>query len=257
MLGAIAYGASQVAVVTTGREPDGYAAALGAEMRVAQTILTALGYAGRHVDLVRAETPAELEAALWKLEPAGAVAKPATFNLSPEKRATLDFALDHLAKNAPTPREDIPLPAGALFGAVVVNKQTCTLCMACAGACPESALVDGRDAPTLKFIERNCVQCGLCVTTCPESAVSLAPRLNLTEQARREVVLHEAEPFNCVKCGRAFGTKQLIESMAAKLAGHSMWQGDGVLRRMMMCADCRIVDMMENKNETSILDQKP
>jgi ferredoxin len=128
--------------------------------------------------------------------------------------------------------------------------------MACAGACPESALVDGRETPMLKFVERNCVQCGLCVNTCPESALTLVPRLNLTEKARQEVVLNEAEPFNCVKCGKPFGTKQLIESMTAKLAGHSMWQGDAVLRRMMMCADCRIVDMMDNKNEAKILDQK-
>jgi len=257
MLGAIAYGASQVAVVTTGREPESYAAALEGEMRTARTILNALGYTGRHVELVWAETPAALEDALWKLDPARTVAKPGAFNLSPEKRATLDFVLDHLAKHAPTPKEEIPLASGALFGGVVVDKKTCTLCMACAGACPESALVDGRDAPMLKFIERNCVQCGLCVNTCPESAVTLVPRLNLTEKARQEVVLNEAEPFNCVKCGKPFGTKQLIESMAAKLAGHAMWQGDGVLQRMMMCADCRVVDMMENKNEASVIDQKP
>jgi len=257
MLGAIAYGASQVAVVTTGREPESYAAALEGEMRTARTILNALGYTGRHVELVWAETPAALEDALWKLDPARTVAKPGAFNLSPEKRATLDFVLDHLAKHAPTPKEEIPLTSGALFGGVVVDKKTCTLCMACAGACPESALVDGRDAPMLKFIERNCVQCGLCVNTCPESAVTLVPRLNLTEKARQEVVLNEAEPFNCVKCGKPFGTKQLIESMAAKLAGHAMWQGDGVLQRMMMCADCRVVDMMENKNEASVIDQKP
>jgi len=257
VLGAIAYGASQVVVVSTGREPEAYAAALEREMRVAQTILNALGYSGEHVALVRAETPGELEKALWKLAPARTVAKPATFNLSPEKRTTLDFALEHLARHAPTPVEEIPLAAGSLFGGVAVDKKTCTLCMACAGACPESALVDGRDTPTLKFIERNCVQCGLCVNTCPESSVTLVPRLSLTDMARQEVVLNEAEPFNCVRCGKPFSTKQLIESMAAKLAGHSMWQGDGVLRRMMMCADCRIVDMMDNKNEAGILDQKP
>jgi len=257
MLGAIAYGASQVLVLTTGREPEGYATALAGEMRVAQTILDALGYSGRHVELLRAESAAELEAALWKLGPAATVSKPATFNLSAEKRTSLDFALGHLAKHAPTPQETIPLAAGSLFGGVAVNKKTCTLCMACVGACPESALVDGRDAPMLKFIERNCVQCGLCVNTCPESAVTLVPRLNLTDAARQEVVLNEAEPFNCVKCGKPFGTRQLIESMTAKLAGHSMWQGDAVLRRMMMCADCRVVDMMDNKGEASILDQKP
>jgi hypothetical protein len=30
-----------------------------------------------------------------------------------------------------------------------------------------------------------------------------------------------------------------------------------VLRRLQMCADCRVTDMMENKNEASIFDVKP
>jgi ferredoxin len=129
--------------------------------------------------------------------------------------------------------------------------------MACVGACPASALVDGRETPMLKLIERNCVQCGLCVTTCPENAVILVPRLALTAQAKQEVVLNQAEPFNCVRCGKPFGTKQMIDSMVGRLTSHSMFAGGGALRRLQMCADCRVVDMMENKNEASIFDVKP
>jgi hypothetical protein len=67
------------------------------------------------------------------------------------------------------------------------------------------------------------------------------------------VVLNEAEPFNCVSCGKELGTKQMIDKMLGKLAGHSMFQGEGKLRRLQMCADCRVVDMMSNKEEYSIL----
>jgi hypothetical protein len=66
-------------------------------------------------------------------------------------------------------------------------------------------------------------------------------------------VLNEAEPFDCISCGKALGTKQMIDNMLGKLAGHSMFQGDGKLRRLQMCADCRVVDMMSNKQEYSIL----
>jgi ferredoxin len=128
--------------------------------------------------------------------------------------------------------------------------------MACVGACPESALVDGRDRPMLKFIERNCVQCGLCGNTCPENAITLAPRLLLTAQAKQEVVLNEAEPFNCVRCGKPFGTRRMVDNMLGKLAGHSMFAGGGALKRLQMCADCRVVDMMENKEEISINELK-
>jgi ferredoxin len=251
------YGASQVVVLASDIEADEYGQAVERQMGYAQTILNALGYAGTHLRFLRADDARRAEEALWGFAPAATVSKAATFNLSNEKRTTLDFALEHLAKHAPTPREEIPLGAGAPFGRVEVDKQACTLCMACVGACPASALVDGRDAPMLKLIERNCVQCGLCVTTCPEHAVTLAPRLLLTGQAKQEVVLNRAEPFNCVRCGKPFSTKEMIDSMVGRLSAHSMFATGNALRRLQMCADCRVVDMMENKDEMSIFDVKP
>ena len=243
MLGAIAYGASQVGIVSTEKTADGYVAALKRQMGYAETIVNALGYAGKHFSLI--ENPADL----WELAPAATVAKPASFNLSPEKRTTLDFALDHLARHE---SKTIPLPAGAPFGALTVNKQTCTLCKACIGACPESALIDSTETPALRFIERNCVQCGLCVNTCPENAITLVPRLLLGTEAKEAVTLNEAEPFNCVRCGKPFGTRQMVENMLGKLGGHSMFAGG--TRRLQMCGDCRVVDMVENKAESTIFD---
>jgi len=243
MLGAMAYGASQVSILVTEKTAEGYVAATKRQMGYAETIVNALGYAGKHFSVI--DNPAEL----WELAPAASVAKPAGFNLSPEKRTTLDFALDHLARNE---ARTIPLPAGAPFGALAVNKQTCTLCKACIGACPESALIDSTETPALKFIERNCVQCGLCVNTCPENALSLLPRLLLGKEAKDAVTLNEAEPFNCVRCGKPFGTRQMVENMLGKLGGHSMFAGG--TRRLQMCGDCRVVDMMENKQEASVHD---
>ena len=252
LLAALAYGASQVVVLATPKEAAEYGEALTKQMGFAQTIVTALGYGGTHFNLLSTDKVVEIDKALWALAPAASVSKPATYNLSPEKRATLEFVLEHLAKLAPKPQESIALGAGAPYGQVLVNKETCTLCMACVGACPESALHDGRDQPMLKFIERNCVQCGLCENTCPENAITLAPRLLLSAQAKQEVTLNEAEPFNCVRCGKPFGTRRMVDNMLGKLTGHSMFAAGGALRRLQMCADCRVVDMMENKEEISI-----
>ena len=256
LLAACAYGASQVAVLAEPKEFAEYGQAVKAQMAFADSILDGQGYAGAHFRLIAADDPAALEKELWALAPAASVSRAATYNLSSEKRTTLEFAIDHLAKQAPKPAEVIALGAGAPYGQVVVDKKTCTLCMACVGACPESALVDGRDRPMLKFIERNCVQCGLCEATCPEDAITLVPRLLLSAQAKQEVVLNEAEPFNCVRCGKPFGTRQMVENMLGKLTGHSMFPGVGALKRLQMCADCRVVDMMENKDEMNILDVK-
>ena len=61
------------------------------------------------------------------------------------------------------------------------------------------------------------------------------------------MTLNEAEPFNCVRCGKPFGTRQMVENMLGKLGGHSMFAGG--TRRLQMCGDCRVVDMVENKAE--------
>jgi ferredoxin len=256
LLAAQAYGASQVAVLAEPKEFEEYGRAVKAQMGFAQSILNGQGYAGTHFQLIATDDSAELEEQLWALAPAASVSRAAAYNLSTEKRTTLEFAIDHLAKQSPKPAEVIALGAGAPYGQVVVDKKTCTLCMACVGACPESALVDGRDRPMLKFIERNCVQCGLCEATCPEDAISLVPRLLLSAQAKQEVALNEAEPFNCVRCGKPFGTRQMVENMLGKLTGHSMFPGAGALKRLQMCVDCRVVDMMENRDEMNILDVK-
>jgi ferredoxin len=245
MLGAMAYGASQVLVLSTEKVAEGYVAALKRQMGYAETIVNALGYEGRHFSVL------EDFADLWELQPAATVAKAAGFNLSADKRTTLDFALDHLARHE---EKTIPLPAGAPFGALAVNKQTCTLCKACIGACPEAALLDSPETPSLRFIERNCVQCGLCVNTCPENAITLVPRLLLGSPAKEPATLNEAEPFNCVRCGKPFGTRQMVENMLGKLGAHSMFIGG--TRRLQMCGDCRVVDMMENRTEATIFDFK-
>jgi len=256
LLAALAYGASQVTVLATSKEAAEYGDALTRQMGFAQTIVNALGYEGAHFRLLAADDPAALEKEVWALAPAATVPKAATYNLAAEKRATLEFAIEHLGRHAPKPQESIVLGAGAPYGQVLVNKETCTLCMACVGACPESALVDGRDRPMLKFLERNCVQCGLCANTCPENAITLTPRLLLAVQAKQEITLNEADPFNCVRCGKPFGTRQLVNNMLGKLSGHSMFAAEGALSRLQMCADCRVVDMMESKKETSIQDIK-
>jgi ferredoxin len=127
------------------------------------------------------------------------------------------------------------------------------MCLACVGSCPESALMDGVDKPLIKFLERNCVQCGLCESTCPEDAITLSARLLLTPDVREARVLNETQPFHCIRCNKPFGTKQMVDAMMGRLVGHSMFTQGDALKRLQMCADCRVVDMMSSKNEVSVL----
>jgi ferredoxin len=256
LLGAVGYGAAQVVIISTGAEAPEYLASLRREMGYAQEILTGLGYGDGHFRLIEAGDSAALETAIWALPAAPTAPPAATFNLSNEKRTTLDFVLDHMLTHAPRPREVIGLAAGAPFGEVVVDKQKCTLCMACVGACPASALLDSKERPQLKFIERNCVQCGLCEKTCPEDAITLSPRLRLAKEAKAELVLNEAEIFACIKCGKPFATRQMIDNMLGRLGAHSMFSEPGALERLKMCADCRVIDLMHSAEHGSIHDLK-
>ena len=164
------------------------------------------------------------------------------------------MAVEHLLQHAPTPRSVIPLAAGAPFGSLAINKDTCTLCMACVGACPEGALADGAELPQLRFIESKCVQCGICANTCPEKAITLEPRLLQTRDAKQLRILNEASIFNCITCGKPMGTEKMVEGMIAKLTGHSMFSSPEQLKRLRMCGDCRVVDLIKSEKSANVMD---
>ncbi|MEM7211974.1 MAG: 4Fe-4S binding protein [Pseudomonadota bacterium] len=142
---------------------------------------------------------------------------------------------------APSDATTVPLPKGAPYGATLVNTDACTLCLACASLCPAGAFSDNADKPQLMFQEDACLQCGLCVSVCPENAITLEPRLNLTDEAFGQTVLNEEEPFACIECGKLFGVRSTIERIVEKLEGnHSMFSNSDNTRLIRMCDDCRV-----------------
>ena len=256
-LAAMAYGASQVWLLTTDEDAPQYRDALQLQMAVGQAVLTGLGYAGEHLRLLHVRDARDLEQLDRDLRaaPAGTVARAGSFAVQADKRATLELALSHLIEQAPRPpSEAIGLPAkGSPLGALAIDRSSCTMCLSCVNACPAAALQDNPDAPQLRFIEQNCVQCGLCVGTCPEKALSLVPQLNLSQQRRQAVVLNEMQPYACIRCNKPFGTLKAVEAMIGKLAGHAMFQGEA-LERLKMCSDCRVIDLYSASNEVKITD---
>jgi ferredoxin len=252
---ALAYGAAGVAVLTTDEEAPDYVAALREQMEIAQAIMSGFGYGGRHFHLLQAGSAAELAAQLAPLAGGHAPAEAARFHAAADKRNTLDMALNHLYRHAPdTKSAQFALPTGAPLGAVAIDADACTLCMACAGACPKSALMAGGDLPQLRFIEKNCVQCGLCVQTCPERAIRLVPRLSMDASAKSPAILNETQPFHCIRCNKPFGTLKAIENMIARLTAHEAFRDNP--ERLRMCGDCRVVDMMMSGQRQGIAELK-
>jgi len=254
-LAALSYGVAGITVMMTQAEASQYAAALETQMGVAQAVLDGLGYAGPHFQLLRVANPQELGLALQHAPRGETPAQAATWNLAQDKRNTLDYALEHLFTHARQQPQAVELPAGAPFGAIVVNKATCSLCMACVGACPTSAVMDTPTAPQLRFVEQNCVQCGLCANTCPENAITLVPRMAFGATRKETRVLNESQPFHCIRCNKAFGTLHMIQNMIGRLSQHSAFAGN--LDRLKMCGDCRVIDMMQPEGELSVPLRRP
>ena len=74
--------------------------------------------------------------------------------------------------------------------------------------------------------------------------LSLTARYQLDPALRTQPrLLKEEQPFCCISCGEPFATQSVVTLMLKKLTGHSMFDADG-LRRLEMCADCRVVDIV-------------
>lgn len=246
-LSAIAYGASELVFLDTDAVPATVRSAMQAQIDFTRPLLDAMGHDGGR--LIWLEPEQDVRAALGRGRPP-AVKVPATFDTFNEKRGTLRLALDHLYEQAPERAPLTALPSGAPFGQVLVDRQACTLCMACPQVCPTRALSDAGDKPQLSFTEDLCVQCGLCRTACPEDAIALEARYLFDwEQRRRPRVLNEEEPFCCISCGKPFATQSVIGRMVEKLQGHHMFQSEEALRRLRMCGDCRVVDLFRKDLE--------
>ena len=242
-LAALAYGAGRVMLLPTGATPRQVLGEVTAQLSFTHPILEGMGYDNSVIALLGGDDQA-VEAALNA--PLDTAIPPAGFSAADEKRTTLRLAIEHLHTHAPAPRAEAALPAGAPFGEIHVNRDTCTLCMSCVSVCPAAALADGEDLPQLRFIEANCVQCGLCATACPEDAIQLTPRYLYDPEARRATrILNEEAPFHCISCGKPFATQKMMSSMTEKLKGHWMYQSDPALRRIQMCGDCRVRDVFQ------------
>ena len=203
--------------------------------------MSGLGYDSGTAAIVDNRDPEALCDALYALEPV-ATRDAASFLPVGGRRSLSAMAMHHLHKTAPTPVETVAMPDGAPFGAVTIDADGCTLCLACVGACPTGALSDNPDAPMLRFTEQACIQCGLCRNTCPEKVMTLEPRMNFASAANSGIVLKEEEPFECISCGKPFGARSSVERTIEKLVKHPMFAGDDVaLGRLRMCEECRVM----------------
>jgi ferredoxin len=241
-----AYGASALRFLLRAR-PRHDVTGLRKTIALADPILSGLGFGDGRVAAIETDDPDALGEMLRAVAVQAPSPRPASFTPVGGKRDVMRLALRELQRAAPAPVDVIALPADAPFGAVVINVEGCTLCLACVSACPTGALSADTERPMLRFAEDACVQCGLCKATCPEKVITLKPQLDFRAATAAARVLKEEAPFECIRCHKPFGVKSTIERVSAKLEGKH-WMFKGSARRLdviKMCEDCRVAVMAE------------
>jgi ferredoxin len=244
---AFLYGAAAVRFLVRAR-PRHDIASLYSTIEIAESLLVGLGFGSGRIATIETDDPEALAVALRSIPDMPPTARPATFMpMGGDKAAMRRQILRQLHRVAPTPVDLIALPKGSPFGSVEVQVEGCTLCLSCVSACPTSALQDNNDQPMLRFTEDACIQCGLCQATCPENVISLNPQMNFrTTSASARILKHE-QPFCCVRCGKPFGVKSIIERVTAKLA-EKHWMYTDARQRLeliKMCDECRVAAVSE------------
>ena len=244
LLAALDGGVRDVQVIYDLQTPAGVIGAVEDQIRMMRTVLRELGLSE---DFIRSgisgpqppfgpEMPFQTESMLPPLSP---------FPSGEDRRAWIRLAIEDLCIRQGRRPSELALPPGAPFGAITVNADSCTLCMACVTACPFSALSSGAGTLRLSFCEADCRQCGLCMDACPERAIGLLPRfLCQADQAHAVRVLHEAEPFSCLECGVPFAPAAMVARMQEKLRNHWMYSNDRQIRRLSLCRTCRTRDAL-------------
>jgi len=248
LVSSFALGFKKIFIILNPKNSEEYTF-LPKQVEIANSLLSGIGNnEKKSISIIEETDPEAVENEIYKTSEYTRI-KPSPFIPLGAPRGILRAGIQGLSKSNNNKSSMIQLPEGSPYGKVDVNLESCTICLSCVSACPAGALQDNPDAPQLLFREDACLQCGICVATCPEKAISLVPQFNLDDEAMSAEVIIEDKPFDCIQCGKTFGTTKSIERIIDKLSSHSMFEADGRTEMLKMCEDCRVGAMFAQKDK--------
>ncbi len=151
---------------------------------------------------------------------------------------SLDRLLEASRKASSSAHVSTPLDSLYPFaGSIGINHDECTLCGACAKACPTGAM-RLREPPEffeLIFDSNRCIGCMECLAVCPVDAVTARWLTHPLRRSRERVAW--SEPHRCPACGAVVGPRKQVEAVARKLRKAGL--PDEAVKRVFLCPACR------------------
>lgn len=125
----------------------------------------------------------------------------------------------------------------AAGGIVAIRERSCSLCGACALACPAGALGTGAAGKVLEFDAAACVACGRCAAACPEHALSVTRGVDIGRlRAGRAVLCRPGQPARCPHCGAPVADGPMRDAAARRLA--SRGASRALIQALRTCRAC-------------------
>jgi ferredoxin len=215
LLAALALGAASAGLLPAPEGcPAGTPAAAAGRVAYCRELLRQLDEPDERVAVLPARPPQLTEALgmLSALRPWAPASEPGAL-FAPRARAAVVL---HLLASRPGAAARPVTHPHSPFGVVTVDAG-CTLCGACAAACPAEALTreDDSGSVVLAFAAARCTACGRCVPACPEPGVLQLARTTDPQRLRRGSAVLARSPYRrCAACGTPFAP----EAMAARVA---------------------------------------
>jgi len=125
------------------------------------------------------------------------------------------------------------------YGRISIDKQKCTLCMSCVGACNMDALLSKFDEFGIDFTPSLCTNCTYCISSCPEKCMELkSDKIELNPAWFEYEELAKDDIFKCIECSKPFTNKRAIEKIITLMT--PIFAGDDLkLKTLKCCPDCK------------------
>ena len=134
---------------------------------------------------------------------------------------------------------------------VSVDSERCSLCSACARACPSGALksLEPPGSASLLFTSSLCVGCGSCAATCPEKAVNVerGVKAGALKPGHSETLVR-GEIARCRLCGSPIGPLARIRAVERRLK--AVGAPREAIETLYVCGRCRSGELLKELAES-------